>query len=164
MFEDLQRLASALIWFLMLHYKLSCSSTYRFSNSQCVGREPTKLFWSVSMHVQQLFFVKVSSNFNHWKTTGRQRGSSYTTCLGCTLKTSFPLTRDSARKRSKIRSTCPKFKVHIRHMRSITRAPPRNLTTKFNSGSLFQLFTKISTHENNPLYGKEPCCGQFYSN
>ena len=23
----------------------------------------------------------------------------------------------------------------------------------FNSGSLFQLFTKISTHENNPLYG-----------
>ena len=26
-------------------------------------------------------------------------------------------------------------------------------TTKFNSEGLFQLFTKISTHENNPLYG-----------
>ena len=27
-------------------------------------------------------------------------------------------------------------------------------TPKFNSGGLFQLFTKISTHENNLLYGK----------
>ena len=26
-------------------------------------------------------------------------------------------------------------------------------TTKVNSGSLFQLFTKISTHESHPLYG-----------
>ena len=26
-------------------------------------------------------------------------------------------------------------------------------TTKFNSGDLIELFTKISTHENNPLYG-----------
>ena len=26
-------------------------------------------------------------------------------------------------------------------------------TTKFNSEGLFQLFTKISTHKNNPLYG-----------
>ena len=32
-------------------------------------------------------------------------------------------------------------------------------TTKFNSGSLFQLFTKISSHENNPLYGMPPLEG-----
>ena len=43
--------------------------------------------------------------------------------------------------------------VQSSHYRCLDRAT-KIKTTKFNSGSLFQLFTKISTHENNPLYGK----------
>ena len=41
----------------------------------------------------------------------------------------------------------PKVKVHI------TARATKFITTKFNSGDLMELFTKISTHENNPLYG-----------
>ena len=44
--------------------------------------------------------------------------------------------------------TCSKVKVHI-----TARRATKFKTTKFNSGDLIELFTKISTHENNPLYG-----------
>ena len=44
--------------------------------------------------------------------------------------------------------TCSKVKVHITNHRAT-----KFKTTKFNSGGLIELFTKISTHENNPLYG-----------
>ena len=47
-------------------------------------------------------------------------------------------------------STCPKFKVHITGVR---RRTTKIKTTKFNSGSLFQLFTEISTNKNKPLCG-----------
>ena len=47
---------------------------------------------------------------------------------------------------SHTRST--KVKVHITAHRAT-----KFKTTKFNSGDLIELFTKISTHENNPLYG-----------
>ena len=53
------------------------------------------------------------------------------------------------------RSTCPKFKVHY-VIRDRSHRATKFKTTKFNSGNLSQLFTKISTHENNPLYGITP--------
>ena len=58
-------------------------------------------------------------------------------------------------------SACPRFKVHYvirdRHHRAT-----KFKTTKFNSGNLSQLFTKIYTHENNPLYGILPCLCTFW--
>ena len=45
---------------------------------------------------------------------------------------------------------------HYRH-KAIEDSATKIKTTIFNSGSLFQLFTKISTHENNPLNGSHFC-------
>ena len=55
--------------------------------------------------------------------------------------------------KQKICSTSPKFKVYIMSSAIILSRATKFKTMKFNSGSLFQLFTKISTHGNNPLYG-----------
>ena len=49
--------------------------------------------------------------------------------------------------------TCSKVKVHITAHRAT-----KFKTTKFNSGGLIELFTKISTHENNLLCGKTSAC------
>ena len=46
--------------------------------------------------------------------------------------------------------TCSKVKVHI-----TAHCATKFKTTKFDSGALIELFTKISTHENNPLYGMQ---------
>ena len=50
----------------------------------------------------------------------------------------------------------PKFASHVPSSHYIIckqKHTTKFKTTKFNSEGLFQLFTKISTNENNPLYG-----------